>query len=120
MRVEFKVNLKQNRTAHARRYMKRFKAEPQLRQSLILAYQIKDVLEKNPQRNLREISEWLGFTRGRISQILNLLFLSPKIQEDIILSERKILFSIPEYKLRPIMKKLSWKKQLRMWLTYIK
>ena len=115
MRAEFKVNLKKTRAAYIRRDMARFKAEPQLRQFLILAYQIRDVLDKNPQRTLQEISEWLGLTRGRISQVLNLLFLSPRIQEDIILSNKKFLFHVPEYKIRKIIREINWDKQFQMW-----
>ena len=92
MRAEFKVSLKRTKSQYIRRDIAKFKNVPQLRQYLILAYQIKDILEKNPQRTLREISDWLGLTRGRISQILNLLFICPKIQEGIILSHKKSLF----------------------------
>jgi len=115
MRAEFKVKLKQNKTAYIRQDMRKFKNEPQLRQFLVLAYQIKNVLEKNPQRTLREISEWLGLTRSRISQALNLLFLSPRIQENIILSHEKFLFLVPEHKVRDIIKEISWDKQFQMW-----
>lgn len=120
MRAEFKVNLKRTKALYAKRDMNRFKAEPQLRQFLVLAYQIKQEIDKNLQRTLREISEWLGITRGRISQILNLLFLAPKIQEEIILADKKILFSIPEHKVRIIMKELDWDKQKEMWINLMR
>ena len=110
MRAEFKVNLKRTKAPYIRRDKTKFKNEPQLRQYLILAYQIKDILEKNPQRTLREISEWLG-----LSQILNLLFLCPKILEDVILSHKKSLFFVPEHRVREIIKEINWDKQLQMW-----
>ncbi|MCQ9207116.1 MAG: hypothetical protein NG740_04480 [Omnitrophica bacterium] len=116
MRAEFKVNLKLTKATYIRRDMRKFKNEPQLRQLLVLAYQIKRELEKTPHGTLREISEWLGLTRGRISQILNLLFLAPKIQEDIVLSDKKLLLFIPEHKIRPIIKEIDWEKQREMWI----
>ena len=96
--------------------MRKFKNEPPLRQCLVLAHQVKKTIETQPGRTLKEISEWLGLTRGRISQILNLLFLAPKIQEEIILSDKKFIFSIPEHKVRPIIKEIDWEKQREMWI----
>jgi len=117
MRVEFKVKLKQgNRARYVRQDQNRIQKEPVLRQYLVLAYQVKDVLDKNPQRTLQEISEWLGLTRGRISQLLNLLFLNPRIQEDIILLNKKFLFFVPEYKIRNIFREIYWNMQFQMWL----
>ena len=45
---------------------------------------------------------WLGMAHARICQIANMLLLSPKIQEDILLSYNKALFNVPEYRLRDI------------------
>lgn len=119
MRAEFKVNLKRTKAPYIRRDKTKFKNEPPLRQFLVLAYQIKHELKKNPQRTLREISEWLGLTRGRISQILNYLFLSPQIQEEILFSNNKILRQIPEYHIRKIMREMDWNKQYMTWKTEV-
>ena len=119
MRAEFKVNLKQTRSQHATRNKNRLRSEPMLRQYLVLAHQLKHELEKNPHRTLREISEWLGLTRGRISQILNCLSLSPHIQEEILLSDNKILHQIPEHQVRKIMREVDWNKQQEMWTHLI-
>jgi len=115
MRAEFKVNLKRTKATYIRRDMRKFKNEPPLRQFLVLAYQIKRELDKSPHRTLREISEWLGLTRGRISQILNYLSLSSRIQEEILLSDNKILHQIPEHQVRKIMKEADWGKQWATW-----
>jgi len=119
MRAEFKVNLKRTKATYIRRDMRKFKNEPPLRQFLVLAYQIKRELDKSPHRTLREISEWLGLTRGRISQILNYFFLSPFIQEQILLSNSNSLYTIPEYKIREIMNALDWYKQKGMWTKVV-
>jgi len=115
MRAEFKVNLKRTKATYIRRDMGKFKNEPPLRQFLVLAYQIKHEIEKSPHRTLREISEWLGLTRGRVSQILNYLSLSPRIQEEILLSDNKTLHQIPEHRIRKIMREVNWDKQWAMW-----
>jgi len=119
MRAEFKINLKQTKATYIRRDMGKFKNEPTLRQFLVLAYQIRHELDKSPHRTLREISEWLGLTRGRISQILNYLSLSPRIQEEILLSDNKTLHQIPEHQIRKIMREINWTKQQEMWRQLI-
>jgi hypothetical protein len=46
---------------------------------------------------------------------MSLLFLSPRVQEEIILQNDPCLFEIPEYKLRTITDELDWDKQYVMW-----
>ncbi len=120
MRVEFKVSLKRTKAPYVKRDRNKVFREPLLRQYLVLAYQVKKTIESQRGRTLKEIAEWLGLTRGRISQILNLLFLAPKIQEEIILSDKKFLFSIPEHRVRIIMRELDWGKQKDSWISLIK
>ena len=115
MRAEFKVNLKRTKATYIRRDMGKFKNEPPLRQFLVLAHQVKKTIETQPGRTLKEISEWLGLTRGRISQILNYLSLSPRMQEEILLSANKALHQIPEHQIRKIMRETQWDKQWGMW-----
>ena len=87
--------------------------------SLILGYQIDEVAKKRD-RSLKEIANWLGMNHPRICQIVNMLLLSPKIQEEILLSDNKALFNIPEYKLRDIMAEASWDKQQEVWNKLVK
>ena len=56
----------------------------------------------------------------RIDQAMNMLLLSPAIQEEIICSENKAIAFIPEYKLRPIANEADWQKQGQMWQTPLK
>ena len=90
-------------------------SEPQLRQNLLLAHQIQDLIDKNKARDIKEVTGWLNLSRQRMNQIISLLFLSPRIQEDIILQNNQSLFEIPEYKLRTITDELDWNKQYAMW-----
>ncbi|MCX5692225.1 MAG: recombinase family protein [Candidatus Omnitrophica bacterium] len=93
--------------------------EPLVRQSLILAHQINQVAQE---RNctLKEIANWIGITHARICHIVNMLLISPQIQEEILLSDNKVLFNIPEYKLRDITKELDWNKQREIWNNLLK
>ncbi|MBP7056340.1 MAG: recombinase family protein [Candidatus Omnitrophica bacterium] len=91
------------------------KEEPQLRQNLLLAYQIQGIINRRKAKNLKQVSKWLNISPQRINQIMNLLFLSPHIQEEMILKNKPELFQIPEYKLRPITEEVDWGKQYAMW-----
>jgi hypothetical protein len=48
-----------------------------------------------------------------------MLFLSPKIQEEILLSEEKAIFNIPEYKLRDIIAEIDWNAQQKLWINLL-
>lgn len=90
-------------------------SEPQLRQNLLLACQIQALMAKGKAKDLKEVSGWLNLSQQRINQVMSLLFLSPRIQEEIILQNDPSLFEIPEYKLRSITDELDWDKQYATW-----
>lgn len=117
---EFKVDLKPVRHASNRCRMARISNEPKLRQYLVLAYQIRDVLEKDATLISKQIAEWLNMTPPRICQIMDLLLLCPKIQQEILLSENKKLYSTGEYNVREIVKEPLWEKQIEMWNALLK
>ncbi len=63
MRTEFQVNFKSSRRSNSRKQLhKSIKKEPLLRQYLILAYQIREYLNKNPTKSARTVASWLGYT----------------------------------------------------------
>ncbi len=114
MRFEFKTDLK--KTRHMRDPRKiRIKKEPLLRQHIVLAYQIQELFEKEKAKNLRQVGQWLHMTQARISQIMNLFFLSPDIQEEILFSDREKISQITEHKIRKIPMEINWDKQREMW-----
>jgi len=118
MRTEFKINLKKTKTAYRKWDMRKLKREPMLRQYLVLAYQIKKVLRENhPKRTMREISGWIGYTPPRLSQIMSLLFLSPFIQEEILLSDEPSLHQFSMNNAHQISCELLWDRQKEMWLN---
>ena len=98
----------------------KIKVEPQLRQNLLLAHQIQEVLNEGRAKNLKEISGWLNISPPRINQIISLLLLSPKIQEEILLSNASLISSLPEYKLRQVINEIDWENQYKIWQELLK
>lgn len=119
MRSEFNIGIKQPRKKSNAAISKHIKKEPVIRQYLVLAEQIKQYLSDNPAKTASNVASWLGLSPSRVSQILNLLFLCPKIQEEILLSADKKLYSIPEHKVRIITKEVDWERQREMWKELI-
>ena len=68
-------------------------------------------------RDLADAARVLGMSRARISQITNLLLLSPVIQEAIL--DLPLLITgrdtVTERQLRPIAAEPDWNKQLDLW-----
>jgi hypothetical protein len=114
MRFEFKTDLK--KPSHMLNSGKiPIKKEPLLRQNLVLAYQIQELFDKGKARNLGQVAQWLHTTHARISQIMNLLFLAPDIQEEILFSDEEKVFQLTEHKIRKIPMEVNWAKQREMW-----
>ena len=120
LRFEFKVDLKPVGRYSNRCRMLKLSQEPKLRQYLILAYQIKDMLEKDPNMTSRQLAEWLNMTPARMCQIMEILLLCPKIQRDILLSKNKRLFALGEYSIRGIVREPLWEKQIKIWDSLLK
>jgi len=94
--------------------------EPKIRKNLILAYQLQHLLDEGKIQNSKQAAQWLNTIQVRIDQTMNMLLLSPTIQEEIICSESKTLHLIPEYKLRAIANEVNWQKQSQMWQGLLK
>jgi len=89
--------------------------EPALRQRLLLAYQIQDLLTSGKAQDPKQVAKWLDINDVRIYQIIGTLLLSPRIQEEIILSNNPALSTIPEYKINKLSRETDWKKQELLW-----
>jgi hypothetical protein len=99
--------------------------EPHIRKQLLLAYQIKEMLANGKAKNLQQIAEWLNLGKTRLDQIVNLLYLAPKIQEEIITGDPVSLCELTERSLRNVISELDWAKQAAAWkatlpIPYIK
>lgn len=115
MKFEFEVNLKHVNHRSQRCYMTRITKEPKMRQDLILAHQLRELMEKNKVITVKQIASWLGITYRRVLQIMDILLLAPKIQEEIIFSEKIKVYRISEHKIREITKTVLWIKQIEKW-----
>ncbi len=80
--------------------------------------QNKEVLKIQPNRTMKELSGWIEYTPARMSQIMNLLFLSPFIQKEILLSSKSFLHQLTINFAHKISQELLWDKQKELWLQY--
>lgn len=115
---EFKINLKQGRVYRPREDNKP-QRHPHIRLLLLLAHQIQMIIKEDPTKELKTIASWMNMEHPRICQIMNLLLLTPSIQEKIISSDDPRLFKIPECKIRDILRELHWSKQLEIWRSLL-
>ncbi len=93
--------------------------QPILLQDLVFAHQI-DSIMKEKNCSLRQIVQWTGIPLPKICQIANMIDISPQIQEEILFSQDKRLYEIPEYKIREIISEVDWKKQEQIWHSLLK
>ena len=120
LKFEFKVDIKPVSRKSYRYYMAKIVNEPRLRQYMVLAYQIQETLDRDSTTTAKQIAAWLNMTPPRISQILNLLFLSPSIQKEILLSNDEKIRALTEHKILAITKEIDWEKQQAAWNDIIK
>jgi len=119
-RLEFDVDLKQVRPLNKWHKEKEIEKEPRIKCNLILAHQLQKLIDEDKVTGPKQAAQWLNMIEVRINQIMNMLFLSPIIQEEIICSDNKAISLIPEYKLRPVTNEADWKKQNQMWQNLLK
>lgn len=89
--------------------------EPPIRRQLLLAHQIQQLLDSKKAKDLKQIGTWLSVSNTRLHQLMNLLYLCPKIQEEIIFGDAHPLAAIGERTFRPLAKETTWEKQLANW-----
>lgn len=93
----------------------KFKTEPLIRKQLLLAHQIRRMLEEGKAKDLGQIAEWMNLSKSRLDQITGLLYLCPKIQENIICGDNALLEKLSEYNLRAICQETDWNLQTAAW-----
>jgi len=120
LKLEFDIDLKQVRPLNKWHKEKEIEKEPAIRRNLILAYQIQQLIDIGKVLNLKQVAEWLNMIQVRVDQIMNMLLLSPKIQEEIICADNATLAAIPEYKLRSVCNEANWQQQSQLWHELLK
>jgi hypothetical protein len=83
---------------------------------LALAHELQRRLERGEFADHADLARELGFTRARISQLMNLLLLAPDIQEEILFLETPPGTAGPtEHSLRHVVPALDWDEQRQRW-----
>ena len=85
-------------------------------QMLALAHRFQAAIDRGDYRDRAGLARQLGFTRARISQLLDLLTLAPDLQEHILdLEAVDGVEPLSERALRAVVKLVGWKEQRRVW-----
>jgi len=117
MRYEFNLDL--NPVWHKSKKVPGEMKEPNLRLALTLAHQIAEYMRDNRVKSMTEFCAFANISPARATQILRLLCLSPKIQEQILLAPKSMrLYRVSEHKIRDITKEIVWEKQEALWTRY--
>jgi hypothetical protein len=88
---------------------------PHIARLMALAIKFKGMLESGVVKDQSELARLARVTQPRMTQILNLNFLAPDIQEAILFLDGDT--SVSEKALRPITVVAGWPAQRRMWQT---
>jgi hypothetical protein len=93
---------------------------PRVARLLALAHHFQALLAQGVFGSQTELAQVAGLTRARITQIMNLLFLAPDIQEEILFLPRvtRGRDSVTERDLREVLKTLLWSKQREQWTDW--
>ncbi len=115
LRLEFDIDLKQVRPLNKWHKEEEIEKEPKIRRNLMLAYQVQRLMDKEKILSIKQTAEWLNMSHVRLDQLMNMLLLSPKIQEEIITADNATLVTVPEYKLRNVTNEPDWLQQDQLW-----
>ncbi len=112
MRIEWKADLQpiQRRKTTASITRRAADRVPRIIKLLVLAHQIEQAIDEGRAPNYTEVARQLGLTRARLTQMLKLSLLSPKIQEAILTQPERIRH-LTERQLRPLTDICDWHAQ---------
>ena len=90
---------------------------PRVTRLLALGHRIQELIDAGEVRDLAVAARRLGLTRARVSQVCNLVLLSPSIQQEILSWPpiRSGRDPISERALRPIIAEVHWSRQEELW-----
>ena len=95
---------------------------PRISRILALAIHLKGIIDRRELVNHAEIAELGHVSRPRVSQIMDLNFLAPDIQEQVLFLPEIAKGRDPwqERRLRKISCELDWNRQREMWRDMVK
>ena len=90
---------------------------PRISRLMALAIRFERLIQSGEIRDQAQIARLCHVSRARVTQVMNLLFLAPDIQEEILFLPRTTAGRDPirEIMLRPIAGVRNWKSQRKMW-----
>lgn len=92
---------------------------PRVTQVLALAIQFKDMIQRGEARDYADLARLGCITRERMSQIMELIWLAPDIQQEILEfpTNKTGRFPISEVAVRRVAENLAWPDQREAWLN---
>jgi hypothetical protein len=125
LRVEFQVHFTKGR--HGRKHLRNGPIQgnpelpgedvPRLARLLALAHRWNRLIDEGVIANRAEIARMMGLSRARVTQIADLLYLAPEIQDEILVpsSAETPQLDLSERAIRLITRIPAWSDQLRTW-----
>ena len=91
---------------------------PRISRLMALALRFEGLLKQGAAHDYADLARLGLVSRTRVTQIMNLLYLAPDIQEEILFLPRTIVGREPisERHVRSVTTVLEWDKQRRMWI----
>lgn len=90
---------------------------PIIQRTLVMAYQIADYMAANNLLMFKDFCRHAHITAPRATQIMNMLLLSPRIQEQILSGDTPKVHRLRERDIRPLLKEAFWPRQEELWQT---
>ncbi len=115
--IGFSTRKRQHAERRARREEGLRRTEPaRVARLLALAHDLEARVEAGEYRDYADIARQHGFTRARLTQIMNLLLLAPDVQAEVLaLRAEPGREPITERDLRGVLKSLDWREQRTRW-----
>ena len=90
-------------------------------QSLALAHRLQAAIDQGEYQDRADLARQLGFTRARVTQILDLQLLAPDIQQQLIFAEAVDgVEPLSERALREVVKRDDWGRQRLLWQRLVR
>lgn len=87
-------------------------------QALALAHRLQTAIDRGEYRDRAELARQLGFTRARVTQLLDLLLLAPDVAERVLFLEAVDgVEPLTERALRVLIRCETWAEQRRAWAS---
>jgi hypothetical protein len=123
--VAFKMHLGNGRTGHRKARKgpapkpkpKPAGRIPRVARLLALAHHFDDMIREGVVKDQAEIARLMKVTRARVTQIMNLLYLAPDIQEEILflVVEPRDRSAISPRRIRHLVAEADWGRQRELW-----